>query len=330
MLKYYGGSVTLIFTLTSSVAFSAPTLPLSFSTKDNVLSVFRGGRSLGRFSNVVVSNAAMSSSVEKSTTGRPLIRIVTDGSRDKYDITIPLIERNGAPFTDCVYKSVFDSNDGSRSVGVSCSLTPLRQFDAGATANKERLFTYRKGLQWLRKVVSEDCPVPQGIEYGSYRIALCATQTYPDPDQETTIVFNEEGRKIFSIRGYQLIPGGISKGDFAFIGASGGNATFYVSSLDCRYPPIADGKATSKTGAIGKLRIRYFLHKVGDCVYGSYAYAHKENGITLFGNISKDALHLIEMNVNKNVTGLFDMSPDLDQFNGTWVSVPPGKLLSVR
>ncbi|MGF6609955.1 hypothetical protein OKW45_004877 [Paraburkholderia sp. WSM4175] len=330
MLKQSVGSAIFALALISSLAFSAPTSALSFSTKDDILSIFRDGKNLGQFSNVVVSNAAMSSSVEKSTTGEPLIKIVTDGSRDKYDITIPIIEREGVPFTDCAYKSVFDSNDGNRSVGVSCSLAPLRQFDPEATVNEEHLLKYRTGLDWLRNVVAKDCAAPQGIEYGSYRIALCAKQAYPDPAQETTIVFNEKAQKLFSVRGYELIPGGISRGEFAFVGASGESTTLYVSSLDCMLSPIPSEKASSKTGTIGKYRIRYSAQKFGDCAYGSYAYENKASEIRLFGSASKDTVHLLEMTGNKDVTGLFDLDPNIEHFNGNWISVPPGKLFLVK
>ncbi|MDR6482004.1 hypothetical protein [Paraburkholderia terricola] len=291
-------------------------------SKDDVL--------LGRFPNVLLSNGAMSSIVEKSTTGTPLIRIVTDGSRNKYDIVVPIIEVDGKPYTDCVYKSVFDSNDGSRSVGVSCSLKPLRQFDPEAAVNEGHLLKYRKGFHWLRDAVARDCATPLGIEYGSYHIALCADQPYPDPSHETTIVYGENGRRIFSVRGYEIILGGLSEGEFAFVGASGERTTFYTNNLNCADLPEISEKTASKHGTIGKYRIRYSARKAGDCAYGTYSYENKAAKMNLFGTVSKDFVHLLEMTDNKVVTGLFNLNPNVDSFSGNWISVPPGNLLPVK
>lgn len=330
MLKQPVGSLIFTSAFIFSLAFPAPVLALYFSAKDDILLMYQDEKSLGQFSNVLVNNANLSSSVEKSTAGEPIIRIITDGSRNKYDIIIPIIERDGVPFTGCAYKSVFDSNDGSRSVGVSCSLAPLRQFDPEATINEDHLLKYREGFNWLRNAVAKDCAAPQGIEYGDYRIALCTKQTYPDPTHETAVVFNANEQKIFSVRGYEIIPGGTSKGEFALVGSLGESTTLYVNNLDCVTYPKLSGRHSPRSGAIGKYRIRYFAQKFGGCAYGSYAYEKNTGDMRLLGTASKEAVRLLEMTGNKDVTGLFDLNPNIGNFNGNWMSVPPGKLLLVK
>jgi len=318
MLNQFFRLTIFASTLIYSLALSEPISALAFSAKVDAPHL------------VLVSNAGLSSSIEKSTAGNSLIRITTDGSRNKYHVTVPIIERDGVLFTDCIYKSVFDSNDENRSVGVSCSLAPLRQFDPEAIVNEANLLKYQRGFNWLQNVIAKDCAAPQGIEYGSYRIAICAKQAYPDPSQETTIVFDAKGQKIFSVRGYELIPGGISKGEFALIGASGKGTTLYVGNLNCMISSVFSEKIAPKTGVIGKYKIRYSAQKIGDCIYGSYAYENKASQISLFGTASKDAVRLLEMTENKDVTGLFELNPDIENFNGNWISAPPGSLFPVK
>ncbi|WP_143752037.1 hypothetical protein [Burkholderia sp. SRS-W-2-2016] len=268
MLKRLANFVIFASAWTCFSAFSAPTFTLSFSTKDGVLSLYSGETSLGRFPNVLISNGAMSSIVENSTAGTPLIRIATDGSRNKYDIVVPIIQMDGSPYTNCVYKSGFDSNEGNRSVGVSCSLTPLRQFDPEAAVGEQHLIKYRTGFPWLQDAISKKCATPLGIEYGSYHIALCADHENPDPSQETTIVYSANGKRIFSVRGYEIIPGGVSEGEFAVIGSAGERITFYTSNFHCLTLPELSNTVAPKTGSIGKYRIQYSARTVGDCAYG--------------------------------------------------------------
>jgi hypothetical protein len=214
-----------------------PALALSFTETDGVLSIFSEGKKLGEFPRVLVSNAAMSSSVVKSSTGKLFIKIVTDVSRYKYKIIVPIIDRNGVPFAGCAYKSAFDSNNGTRWVGVSCSLAPLRQFDPEAIVNEENLLQYRKGLSRVKNVDAKNCSTPQDIKYGNYRITLCVKQAYPDPSRETTIVLDKNRNKIFSVRGYEFIPGGKSDGEFALIGEAEQDIVFYEGNLtraNCR------------------------------------------------------------------------------------------------
>jgi hypothetical protein len=330
MLKQIVSSTIFASVLIFSPAFSAPTETLSFSTKDSVLFLYSGGKNIGRFSNVLVSNAAMLSSVENSTTGTPLIKIVTDGSRNKYNVTIPIIEIDGVPYTNCAYKSVFDSNDESRSVGVSCSLTPLRQFDPESAVSEKGLIKYRTEFNWLRDAVAKNCTTPIGIEYGSYRIALCAKEGDPDPSGESTIVFDKKGKIIFSVRGYELIPGGISGGEFAFVGVSGEQTNFHINNLDCMTPPRVSERDRSQTGKIGKYGIKYSSYKIGNCAYGSYSYQNKTEQISLSGVVSEDSLRLLEITNDKEVTGIFNLNPNMADFNGSWISVPSGKLFRVR
>ncbi|WP_156923763.1 hypothetical protein [Burkholderia sp. WSM2232] len=321
-----------IFGLTLFVWPSSSTmaLPLTFIKKNGVLFLYSGKKSLGQFSNVLVSNAAISTDVEKSTTGTPVIRIATEGSRDKYSLTVPILEKDGVPYTDCVYKSVFDSNDGNRSVGAACALTPLRQFDPEATISEAHLLKYRAGLNWLRNVMSTDCPTPTGIEYGSYRIALCAKQGYPEPSKETTIAFNTSGERIFSVLGYEFIPGGSSGGEFAFIGASNERVILHTNNLECMISSKKQGGAAFKTGAIGKYQIQYSVYKSGKCASGTYVYDNGSGQIDLFGVAQKDSLNLLELAANKEISGLFNLDPDLLNLNGIWTSAPPGKVFRVK
>ncbi|WP_143787497.1 hypothetical protein [Paraburkholderia phenazinium] len=330
MLKKFLGSTMLASILIVSPAFSASTPTLSFSTKYNVLSLYSGEKNLGRFSNVLVSNPAMSSDVEKSVTGSPVIRIITDGSRDKYDITIPIIEVNGVAYTNCAYKSVFDSNDENRSVGVSCSLVPLRNFDPNAAVTKEHLIQYRKEFNWLRNDITKDCKSPLGIEYGKYHVVLCTAQSYPDASKEITMVFDENGIKIFSVRGYELIPGGISDGEFALVGTSGDRVLFHVNSLECIVPREISKKIPSRIAMIGKYNIRYYISNLGKCVYGSYMYENKGDRINFFGILSDDSMEFLELTNNENISGLFNLSANLANLKGNWLSVPSGKIFPVE
>ncbi|WP_321951738.1 hypothetical protein [Paraburkholderia bannensis] len=313
-----------------SPAFSTETRTLSFSTKDGVLTLYSGGKSLGQFPNVIVNNGGMASDVEDSATGSPIIRIITDGSRNKYDVTIPIIEDGGVVYTNCAYKSFFDSNDGNRSVGVSCSLAPLREFDPEAAINEENLIRYQVGFDWLKNAASKNCSRPQGIEYGIYHIALCAKQAYPDPSQETTIVFDVRGNRIFSVLGYEFIPGGMLKGEFALVGAVGEHTVFHVNNLDCLASSKIPENSPSRSGEIGKYKIKYFALKEGGGIYGRYSYDGKENSVDLLGISLRDATHLLEVGNGKKVTGLFDLMPDIYGFEGNWISAPPGKILPVR
>jgi hypothetical protein len=108
-----------------------------------------------------------------------------------------------------------------------------------------------------------------GIEYGKYHVALCAAQLYPDPFREIAMVFDGNGIKIFSVRGYELIPGGMSEMEFALVGTSGGYVLFHVNSLECILPREISKKIPSRIAGIRKHNIQYYISSLGRCAYGN-------------------------------------------------------------
>jgi hypothetical protein len=144
------------------------------------------------------------------------------------------------------------------------------------------------------------------------------------------MVFDRNGTKIFSVRGYEFVPGGISDGEFAFVGASGDRTLFHANNLDCIVPRETSERVPSRLATIGKYNIKYSVSNYRKCVYGSYMCENKIDRINLFGTFSKESTQLIELTANKTISGLLNLDADFSKFKGNWLSAPPGKILPVK
>ena len=144
------------------------------------------------------------------------------------------------------------------------------------------------------------------------------------------MVFDGNGIKIFSVRGYELIPGGMSEREFALIGTSGDYVLFHVNSLECIVPREISKKIPSRIARIGKRNIQYYISSLGRCAYGNYIYENHGGRINFFGVLFNDSTEFMETTNDKNISGLFNLNTNLVNLKGSWLSVPPGKIFPVN
>jgi len=140
----------LIFLSTALISISLAFSLLSFTTvsaeeSNDVLHIYKEGKKSGKFGNLEINEPNISSYVIQSMDDELAVRIETAGSRNEYSVLAPIVKRNGNLFVNCVYKSIYDSVDGSRLAGSSCRWIPLEKFDPESAINDSGLLRYKSG-----------------------------------------------------------------------------------------------------------------------------------------------------------------------------------------
>ncbi|MEK6421141.1 MAG: hypothetical protein V4801_16215 [Burkholderia gladioli] len=174
---------------------------------------YKNGRLIGTYDNLIVNQPSLTSTLVPVVGGGVALEVESNGSGSKYDILVPINFIDGKLYTECLYKSVYDSVEEERSVGATCRRQGLHQFDVDSAINSVNLFLYSAKHNWLESLPPGSCPNAVGLEIGSYRIARCAQGGASETIKQKIIVLDQKNKPFLSVEGYELIP---LKDGFAF------------------------------------------------------------------------------------------------------------------
>jgi len=293
------------------------------------VTVYEDGKLLGKFDNLIVDQPALSSDVVALAGGGLAIEIDSDGSRNKFHMIAPVSKVDGRLYVDCVYKSVYDSVDETRSVGTSCGKVELSKFDASAAINDGGLKPYGKDYVWLKRIASS-CANAVGLEYGNYRVARCAADGVSDTRKQRIIVFDKQGETLFSLVGYELIP---RRDGLGFLLSSDLQTQTVAFSGNLACFTLSEGTTNDVSGKAKlaeKYNINYALSSADGCLAGHYSYAGKAGEILLKGSKTDGLAYLLELGANNASTGLFVLDRLDGGVHGVWIGVPPKSPLTVN
>lgn len=298
--------------------------------RSGVVEIYENGALAGNFTNLILDQTNISSDLVALTGGGLAIEVKSDGSRDKYRVIAPISKVDGKFYVDCLYKTVYDSVDETRSVGSSCKRVDLGKFDASIAIAEYGLMFYSGDQKWLKGIAPPSCANAVGLEYGKYRIVRCATEGVADTKNLKVMVFDARGALLFSVAGYELIPEGDGTG-FVLSADLPDRVVNFEGNLACVSQDHATRKDISgKAKMAGRLEISYALANVDNCLVGDYAYAKKGVNIALMGANRGGLVYLLELASNKESTGLFVLDKIKAGMHGVWVGVPPKPPLSVN
>jgi hypothetical protein len=294
-----------------------------------VVEIYENGALAGKFNNLIVDQPAISADVVALADGGLAIEVESEGSRNKYHIISPISKENGKFYVNCNYKTIYDSVDETRSVGSSCKRIELGKFDAADAIADNGMLRYSQDYQWLKDVAPSSCINAVGLEYGNYHIVRCAADGVAETKKQKIIVFNRRDELLFSIIGYELIPG---DDGFRFVlGADLANRVVsFEGNLACvSHPRGTHNDILGKAKIGGKLEINYALASADGCMVGDYAYVKQGVNIGLSGVRQGRLVYLLELTPSKTSTGLFVLDQLTPRMRGAWISVPPKSPLSI-
>jgi hypothetical protein len=294
------------------------------------VSFYRDSKILGTYNNLVVSESSISSSLVPIVGGGIAVKIESDGSRNKYEIIAPITFDHGNLYVECLYKNMYEAVEETRSVGTSCRRQELYQFDVSAAIDHTNLSLYVSSHEWLKSLPSRSCANAVGIEIGSYSIARCAREGASETSAQKIIALDQRNRLLFSTTGYEIIPS-MNSSKFFLVANLKNDAVLFQGDFSC-YATESNVSAVDRGVAEidGGLGINYFIGVSGKCLSGNYRYASKKQEISLRGNLVNENYCLLEMNVDRTVSGAFMINKAENGIQGVWLGVPPKGPLIVR
>ncbi|CAM2174267.1 Lipoprotein [Burkholderia latens] len=289
----------------------------------NSVSFYRDGEPLGAYDNLIVNEASLSSSLVHLVGVGIALKIESNGSRNKYEVLVPIDVVGRNLYVECLYKNVYDSAEEARSVGAVCQRQDLHQFDISASINAVNLNLYAADHNWLKSLPCRSCESAVGIEVGSYRIARCASEGVSETSRQKIIVLDRQNKLLFSTTGYELIP--LNNGDEFFLVANLKNdAVLFKGDFSCYAMGSNESETAGGAAKIGSsLDINYFIGATGKCLNGNYHYVEKNHKISLKGNIKGEMYYLLEMGVDRVSSGAFMLHQIKNEIQGIWIGIPP-------
>jgi hypothetical protein len=302
---------------------------LSHQTLHNSVVIYDGKKRLGKFNNLIRNEPSLSSSIVEILGGGLAIYVDSNGSRNKFHLLIPIYKINNKLYTQCAYKTVYDSVDETQSVGASCKEQGLDQFDLASVINGKNLVIYKPDHNWLASLSLPNCENPVGFVYGNYYVVRCVKGHENTSNAFSSAVFKKSGEMIFSVDGYEFIPAGNSN-DFVLNSDSFEKTIFFQGSLGC-FTSDSIRMLSSSTAKIGdNLNIQYSIRKADRCYQGFYSYSKNGAPINLIGQRAGNTYYLLEQGKDRTSTGLFILN-NLDKtMNGIWVGTKSGGFLAVQ
>jgi hypothetical protein len=173
------------------------------------------------------------------------------------------------------------------------------------------------------------CINPVGLEVSSYRVARCAADGVSDTKNESIVVFNNEGRLLFSIAGYELIP---KENETEFVLISDIQNQIIIFNGDWACYLLKSQMPSSSIGVskiANKFYINYAIETIENCWTGHYSYVGKNKNIELSGYKSENVYYLMEMGRNLISNGLFVLDRIDGGTHGLWIGVPTKIRLTV-
>jgi hypothetical protein len=292
--------------------------------------IYEGEKSIGKFKNLIVDQPTLSSNVVVLAGGGLGIEIDSDGSRNKYHVVVPIRKIDERLYVGCIYKSVYDSVEGTRSVGTSCEKMELSKFDISGAIGADGLKAYSSGYTWLKGIAAASCPSAVGIEYGNYHVVRCSAEGASDIHKQKIIVFNKQGAVIFSVSGYEFIPGD-DGADFILTTDLSNQTVMFEGNLACFAQSKSVTNEISGNATLArKFNIAYTLGSAGRCLNGRYSYVEKGGEISLKGSEINGLIYLIELGSGRGSSGMFVLDRLDGGIHGVWIGVPPKNPLSVE
>lgn len=340
MLKSIFGLFVLIFlpllvsakTITADLAHNGHEDRVVITERNKIGSVeiYENEKLLGKYDNLIVDEASLSSSLVPLAGGGLAIEIDSEGSRNKFHIVAPIKKIGGLLYVDCIYKSTYDSVDETRSVGVSCKKTELSKFDAPGAINGDGMIVYSAKPEWLKNVPPATCINAVGLENGAFRIVRCSNSGVSDTKNQKIIIFDKQGQLLVVLNGYELIPQPDELG-FALTAGLEGQTIIFNGNFECLSKKNIESTALSGTARIAKkLTINYKLGVVDGCMAGHYFYSGGSGNIGLKGYENEKSFYLLEIGSRRVSSGLFILDRLGADAHGVWAAVPPREPLTVN
>jgi hypothetical protein len=144
-------------------------------------------------------------------------------------------------------------------------------------------------------------------------------------------VFDKQGAPIFSVVGYEFIPGRDGM-EFVLSKDLSNQIVMFDGNLACfAQKENVTNEISGKAKLAGKFGINYTLGSAADCLKGRYSYAGKGGEISLRGSKIDGLAYLIELDADGKSSGMFMLDRALDSgIHGVWIGVPPKNPLTVE
>ncbi|MFL9907662.1 hypothetical protein [Paraburkholderia sp. RL17-337-BIB-A] len=340
MLKLIFGTIILsilpifAFSETLSTAYQHAGHAIELSAKEasrqGVVEFYESDKLIGKYSNLIINETSLSSTVVSLAGGSLALAIDSNGSRNKFHIIAPIRETAQKLYVNCIYKTAYDAVDEVRSVGMSCKKTELRKFDVSGAINDDGMISYSDKPTWLKTISPSTCANAVGLDFGIYRAARCSDNGVSDSKDQKITIFDKNGNVVFSISGYEFIP--LPNGtNFSLMADLQTESIIFDGDLLClskKNPPVLTIDGTAKMA--NRFAISYAIGVFNGCLAGHYSYAGKNGKIILNGYKDAGLFHLLEIGNGHVSTGLFILN-HLDQTaHGVWVGTPPKEVLNVN
>jgi hypothetical protein len=285
---------------------------------------------LGEYENLILKESSLTSTLVTLAGGGVALEIDSEGSRNKFHVIAPINLVDGKLYVECIYKTVYDAVDETRSAGTTCKRVELKKFDVSSTINDDGLISYTDQYAWLKSIPRGMCVNPVGLEVASYRVARCAVDGVSDTKNEKIVVFDNQDKLLFSTAGYELIP---KDNDTAFTLTSdlqnqtivfNGDLACYSQNFNMPSRSVGTAKIANR------FNINYTINSIGNCSTGHYSYVDKNENIELTGYKKEKLYYFLEMGRNRISSGLFVLDRIAGGARGLWIGVPPTNPLSVN
>ncbi|WP_341317365.1 hypothetical protein WN982_39460 [Paraburkholderia sp. IMGN_8] len=298
--------------------------------KAGEVEIYEGGKSLGKYENLIVNASSLSSNLVPLVDGGLAIEIDSEGSRNKFHIVAPINRIGGRLYVDCIYRTFYDSVDETRSVGSSCKRVELGSFDVAAAISEDGMIAYSDGKDWLKNIQRAACTNPTGLEYGDFRFVRCSADGASDTKNQKIIILDKGGKSLATLVGYELIPK-VDGFGFAIIAGLQSQAIVFSGDARCLSKEMVNSNPSSGVAKIANgLAINYTLNETNACISGHYSYAGRNGDIVLKGYKDNGIFYLLEMVSHKISSGLFILNRLDGGARGVWVAVPPKEPLMVN
>lgn len=324
--------LTLSKVISISVVESSSNKPfvMKLDAAKTKVGLYEGAHLLKQYDNLIRNNSTLSSSLVPVVGGGVAIQIESEGSRRKYRMLVPIELSGRTLFSDCVMKSVYDSVDDSRSVGMVCKRIPLEKFDIDLAINDEGLKTYIAKNPQASNDRREECQFLSSFEVAQDIVESCDVDGPSDQKNMVVRLSSNSGRKLFSLAGFEFIP---SSGDqFSLISELANSVVILRGRLSCF---TKDESGLSKThvgeALLGERHsISYSFTSNDTCIQGSYSYAGNQGRLALVGSKFGQFSYFLELTENDAITGAFALTSIEPQLKGIWISIPPKRLLDIK
>ena len=302
--------------------FNNPRNPIKagINNEDGIARFMKEGHEIESFSNLIINEPSISSTIVPTTSNGVAIIVSTTGSRTKYDAIIPIYFNGNSFYVDCAYKSSYDSVDGIASSGTSCQHALLKDLDIPGVINEDQMQSYQDGTPQELRLKIHDCTSPQSRLNGEIYEVNCGS----DPSTISsgkTMIFNKNGDLVFTTNNYNFVYQG--NGEFVLYAETNKKAAIIHGNFGCINSSPVKGSSEKPATLGAGTNIHYSIQQQGQCYNGSYYYDRYHSPIALSGIEKNGSIELIELGEGRQITGSFTLTRLEPEISGTWAPVAP-------